>query len=443
MWKKTVGLVVLMMGAGLVGPAQAEKFSMITLPDTQNYSEYAPGTFSTQTQWIVDNADDLNIKYVSHLGDIVQHGPDLDEWTNAVNAMSILDDAGIPYGACIGNHDNHYNSANYQYGPEYYVAAFDHYEDPTGAHYLDNFGPDKYAGKSWFGGASPSGLSNYQVINGGGMDFLYLNLKIDTPKVELDWAQDVLAANRDKAVVVSTHRYLWDFRLAAGRYGETVTDGPMAGFNFVDVDYDPQRVLSETVFNDFIKSNDNIFMVQCGHFHSEYYRTDSMNNAGLQVAEILTDYQDAPNGGDGWLRIYEFDTELNQIDVSTYSPTLGRYRSVMDDYLDTLGMVDEYGPMLQQMLGMTETEYQGFLAQLQADMPGFDMTQHPEFGILVDYFGSAENVPAWEGLFAQSFLDGSRNPQFTLNVDFDAYIPEPATLTLLALGGLGLIPRKR
>ena len=51
-----------------------ENFTIIVLPDTQYYSEGNLHVFDNQTQWIVNNIDEMNIVFVSHLGDIV------DEW---------------------------------------------------------------------------------------------------------------------------------------------------------------------------------------------------------------------------------------------------------------------------------------------------------------------------------------------------------------------------
>jgi hypothetical protein len=57
-----------------------------------------------------------------------------------------------------------------------------------------------------------------------------------------------------------------------------------------------------------------------GHYHGEARRNDN-NSCGEPVHQILADYQDDPNGGDGWLRMMTFRPELNQVDVITYSPT--------------------------------------------------------------------------------------------------------------------------
>jgi len=49
-----------------------ESFSIVLLPDTQNYSEKYPGTYVAQATWIRQQTKADNIKFVIHLGDIVQ-----------------------------------------------------------------------------------------------------------------------------------------------------------------------------------------------------------------------------------------------------------------------------------------------------------------------------------------------------------------------------------
>ena len=52
--------------------AASENFSIVLLPDTQNYSEKYPETYVAQAMWIREQATQDNIKFVIHLGDIVQ-----------------------------------------------------------------------------------------------------------------------------------------------------------------------------------------------------------------------------------------------------------------------------------------------------------------------------------------------------------------------------------
>lgn len=53
-------------------------FTVVTLPDTQFYSATmnggSPAMFQAQTDWIVANRSNLNVRFVTHLGDITQRG---------------------------------------------------------------------------------------------------------------------------------------------------------------------------------------------------------------------------------------------------------------------------------------------------------------------------------------------------------------------------------
>ena len=61
-----------------------------------------------------------------------------------------------------------------------------------------------------------------------------------------------------------------------------------------------------------------------GHVSSEGMREDTGPNNNV-IYSLLSDYQDLPNGGNGWLRIMEFSPANNEITVSTYSPWLDEY----------------------------------------------------------------------------------------------------------------------
>jgi hypothetical protein len=59
--------------------------------------------------------------------------------------------------------------------------------------------------------------------------------------------------------------------------------------------------------------------------------------------------------------------------------------------------------------------------------------------------GAAAWDPAgdWDALWSMAFASGQRHPSFTTAVDFAAYVPEPASLMLLAAAGpLALIRRR-
>jgi len=293
----------------------SQAFSLVGLPDTQNYSSSYPQIFAAQTAWVVDNRASLDIRYVSHYGDIVNNADQPQQWVRADAAMRTLDDAGMIYGVCPGNHDITSSGSSGQpviRGP-----------------YLENFGPQRFLGRPWYGGSSPSGMSSVTYFSAGGVDFMQIHLDCDTPVRELAWAQAVIDANRGRPAMLTTHRYLQDAEdytsgvplVASGRY-------PDVWYSVEDV-YNPDGIRSEEFFQWFVRRNPSVFMVTCGHFHEEF-RQVSQNVAGLPVHEVLADYQDDPNGGDGWMRIMKFDTLANTIDVDTYSPTLAAVRTAAE-----------------------------------------------------------------------------------------------------------------
>lgn len=477
----------------LAAAAGGEVFTVVALPDTQHYTaEIYGGTkemFDAQTAWIAANQASRNIKYVTHLGDFVQRQHDLLQWGNAKGAMSILEGASIPFGTCLGNHDTHYGPGD----------AKDH----AATNYLANFGPgapyaatgQTFADQPWYTGVSPSGRSNYQVVAAGGIEFLFLNVSIDWPDEEYAWAQSVLSANRDKPAVVSTHRNLYDFKLVAGYYGDALTGRPKdphAGLAnesyYVMPDGTVRTNWPEDVAADFVKANRNVFMVLSGHCHGQFQRTVT-SDFGLPVLEVLADYQSGPAGGAGWLRTVEVDTDTGEITLGTYSPVLGRDRLPADDFGETLGMISTYMetliPMVPGMEGTDPTTPEGkaaialLIAQAQQNADG---QTNPEIAALLAGMGLLDGMdPAtrqahelypvwlawdemrtyvsdhhplgaaawdptgdWDVLWDMIFAPGQRDPSFTTSVDFAAYIPEPASLMLLAgAGPLALIRRRR
>ncbi len=305
-------------------------FSVIGLPDTQNYSEQYPEIFLAQTQWIVENQDILDISFVSHYGDLVQHGTGplaQQEYENAEAAMLLLREANIPHGIVAGNHDVLESGS-----------TSDTYDD---SNYLDYFGPQWYGDRDWYGGASPSGLSTYQFFGDDGSEFLAIHLHLETPHSELAWAQSIINENRDKPVMVTTHRYLQDAEdytagvpvVPSGRYPEL--------WYSVEGQYNPDGIRAEAFFNHFVATNRNVFLVNAGHFHEEYRQT-STNIHGLPVHEILADYQDNPNGGNGYLRIMEFDPAGDRIHVSSYSPTLDNFLTADESQFSLAVDFDQY-----------------------------------------------------------------------------------------------------
>lgn len=174
--------------AAFVHADPGEDFTIVVLPDTQYYSESYPNTFYSQTEWIVDNKDELNIVYVAHLGDLVENANLSAEWDVANAAMTYLEVAGIPYGVLPGNHDQPTNLYN-QY-----------------------FGPDRFLGRDYYGGsyAVDSNDNNFTLFSAGGMDFIVINLAYgsSTDLDALDWADQLLKNWSVRRAIVVAHNIL-------------------------------------------------------------------------------------------------------------------------------------------------------------------------------------------------------------------------------------------
>ncbi len=281
--------------AANTAPVNATPFSVVVLPDTQNYSQYYPATFKAQTQWVIDNRTTRNIKFVLGLGDVVNNGSSATQYDNADAAIRLLDDAGMPYVVALGNHD--YRDADPRNRD---ATLFNQY-----------FGPQRYAKYSWYKGHHPEmGNENfYTVFNVEGQDYMILALEFSPRDTALNWAGSVLDANPDKQVILVTHSFMLPGDMRAGTCEGTWAFGMTDGND------------GQVVWENFVRKHKNIIMVLNGHFHGSGRRAELGDNGNL-VTQMLSDYQDLPNGGDGYMRIMTFRPAENRVDVETYSPTL-------------------------------------------------------------------------------------------------------------------------
>jgi len=289
-------VVIAALFAAIGGCASAEKqdtpFTVVLLPDTQNYSEKYPDTYLTQTRWIKSRAKPDNVKFVIHLGDIVQTARIEKEWRVADRAHAILDGV-VPYSVVPGNHDMDSKNRRLTRG----TSLYDKY-----------FPPSRFEKHSWYGGhMGESNASNYCLFEAGGMKFMVLSLAFAPSDPMLAWAGGVIHAHKDCRVIVATHFYM--------RPEGRGTDPRPYGLDGCN---------GEDLWKKFVQKYDNIFMVVSGHVLGVNHQT-SINRAGRKVHEILCDYQGLPNGGDGWLLTLRFVPRQNKIHAEAYSPLLDKH----------------------------------------------------------------------------------------------------------------------
>ncbi len=152
------------------------------------------------------------------------------------------------------------------------------------------------------GAASPANTNNYELFSAGGLDFIVVHMEYDIRASSfyqpvLDWADALLKAYPNRRAIITSH---W-----------IVNTGNPATFS----------TQGQNIYN-ALKNNPNLFLMLCGHVNGEGIRSDTYN--GHTVYSVLQDYQDITNGGNGFLRIYNFSPVNNRITIESYSPTLNR-----------------------------------------------------------------------------------------------------------------------
>jgi hypothetical protein len=284
--------------------------TIVLVPDTQNYAWQYRDIFLRQYQFIKDNIGKEKIVFVSHLGDITEHGAEgddknVEEWETALEAIDLIHDE-VPYGVVVGNHD-----------------FDDFWNNPVAGanNFLTYFPESRYTGKAWWCGYSDDKLSSCQKFTLMGREYIYLHLSVDTPSVALEWAKGIVESNPDTPVIITTHVYLNEYgRIWRAFFADFFNQGW-------------QGISARDFFDKFVSLYDNIFMVTCGHIHGEYYQI-SKNKAGNNVYELLQDYQNRVYGGEGYLRLLRFYADKNKIVVKTYSPYFDLYEDDEDSQFE-------------------------------------------------------------------------------------------------------------
>jgi len=301
-----------------------ESFTIIVLPDTQVYSEAFPDIFKSQTRWIVDNKDRLNIVFVAHEGDITNcNCPE--QWTRAKESMSLLDGV-TPYSMCLGNHD---------------IGTGGNADNRTTM--INNYFPlADFESKAWFGGHMGNLYNNhYCYFQAGETKFMCVTLEFGPRDKTLEWAGEIIKNHPDRQVIILTHCYM---NYDNTRVGTEDPHNPhLYPVNKISLAND-----GEQMWNKLVKKHENIFLVLSGHIVlkpgmlgypedgagkpiAAAGRLISLGNHGNTVHQVLANYQDLENGGNGWLRTMKFIPAENKIEVKTYSPYLDTYMQDSDN----------------------------------------------------------------------------------------------------------------
>jgi hypothetical protein len=286
-------------------------FTLVVLPDTQFYALKYPEIYDAQTKWIAENVKRYNIPYVLHVGDITDKNT-TPEWEVAARAHARLAGS-VPCALLPGNHD---------LGKERVSGL------------SAAFPPASFKKLPTFGGFYDRELervdNSYHIFEAGGRKWLVIALEYGPRNDVLRWASDVAAKFPDRSAILITHAYLrpdntrFDKRVKVmikGKegnkgLGKSALAADPAGFND-----------GEDIWQKLVSQHANFTYVISGHVCITGRRVD-IGKHGNPVHQILVDYQNQPNGGNGFLRLMQFAPDLKTVRVSDYSPTLDQISEV-------------------------------------------------------------------------------------------------------------------
>ncbi len=282
-------------------------FTLVVLPDTQNYAEAFPDLLEQQTRWIADHHIDRNIAFVITLGDLTNRNTS-DQWENVRRAFRRLDGV-VPYVLVTGNHDYGTlgNTDSRETGLNTAFSLNDFFQRPT------------------FGGVFGPRLDNsYHLFTAGGRDWLVLALEWGPRDPVLDWADMILDKYPDRRAIVVTHAYLYSDNT---RYDHVLRpEHRWNPYSYPSAKFPGGTNDGEDIWRKLVAPHDNVDFVLCGHvLNSGTGQLSSASPQGHVVHQIMANYQERPRGGEGYLRLMEFLPDGATVRVKSYSPVLDRY----------------------------------------------------------------------------------------------------------------------
>ncbi|MDR2870963.1 MAG: metallophosphoesterase [Xanthomonadaceae bacterium] len=280
-------------------------FSIAIVPDTQQEVQAATPRnlndlrFRQRMQWLVDNKNSLDLRYVLHSGDAVNWGErDTHQYNVATDAYQVLRAAGIPFNISIGNHDTRAVCAGGSACPGEnahttlrQLPLFNSYFEPLmGPHVAGRYQPGELA-------------NTYSRFEAGGVKWLVLSIELWPRAPVVEWAKGVVAAHPTHNVIIVTHSFLT---------GNNAINTSNGGYG----DQSPQYL-----YENLVRLYPNIRFVFSGHEGNASSRTFTGNNGNKIVASL----QSFHSGSTNPVRIMEIDTAKNTVKTYIVAPKTNEY----------------------------------------------------------------------------------------------------------------------
>lgn len=292
------------------------RFTFAVLPDTQEEVEaLAPNDprFRDRTEWLAHNRGRLNLQFAVHTGDIVNWGwVDPHQFDVADDAMSVLDDARIPYAVALGNHDTRvvgwneerqgYGGSAYMNNPECLIRFSEEECDSLllvrhTEEFNEVFPPERMVGlvDTFEQGKVDN---SYSVFTAGRTEWLVLSLELWPRQEAIDWAKTVVEQHPDHNVIVNTHSFL-------DGSGEIVQNNGGYG-----------ATSGQHLFDELISQYENIKLVFSGHTGAAAHRVD-VGVHGNEVHSFLTTFHSKTTNP---VRLVEINTKRNTLETWIEAP---------------------------------------------------------------------------------------------------------------------------
>ncbi len=322
-------------------PLDEYSYSFAVLGDTQILTEYYPEQFPIIYDWIIQNKEKHNIKYIVGLGDITNSTTDR-EWDVAMESFNKLDASGIPYSLIRGNHDT--------------ASVYDKYlnTDSVFAKQVDGY----------YG----SNLQNtYKVFTVGEVDYMLITLDYKPTADEISWADSLIASHPNHNVIITTHWYLND-----------------------------NLTTSNGIWENLASKHQNVVLVLSGHVSEPDIKVlQSKGVSGNTVTQMLIN----PQGIDedhrvmskGLVAMFYFSQDGKNLQVRYYSTVTEKYFGEQNQFDITLDAVEyRYGDVnddanvnvldlvrIKKVIAKQDVKFNSRTADINkdSDIDGFDLTE--------------------------------------------------------------------
>ncbi len=263
-------------------------YTIAWISDPQHYSEQFPDVYYGMTSFLRDHAEEMDLRYVIHTGDLVNNPQDDAQWQVADAAQAMID--AIPNGVLAGNHD---------------------VLDPVGYKaFCKVFGEKRYKDKPWYGGSFENNRGHYDLLTAGKTDYVFVYMGFQPTNKAIDWAKSVFKQYPDRIGVLCLHDY-YTKQLTLSADGKKWHDKVVA-------------------------KSPNLYMVLCGHKYGAYcfpetFDDDKDGKEDRTVYQMMFNYQASlHDGGGGYLRLMQIDETAGTLRTLTYSPVLEDYNRFDD-----------------------------------------------------------------------------------------------------------------